>query len=210
MPDDQIMCLDAEQPGLVLEVGYSHAVKDLEKKAFRIIKAGKGQIRQVVTVKLHQDSQVDLTVWRPCITSDCPPRLTAEHVDQVIRNTNDEPVPGAQLEIPMAEMAPPKLLPDSLRNETIIITAEELCGIVKRAEDFHNNVAKDRYEDFPTDLEWTLSPASSISTGLSQEDDEQQDLCLRMNECKPAETFRSDKRSPSPIKMRAREANEQD
>lgn len=83
MPDDQIMCLDAEQPGLVLEVGSSQAVKDLERKAFRIIKAGKGQIRQVVTVKLHRDSQVDLTVWKPCITSDCPPRLTAERVDQV-------------------------------------------------------------------------------------------------------------------------------
>ncbi len=74
MPDDQIMCLDAEQPGLVLEVGYSQAAKYLEKKAFRITKAGKGQIRLVVTVKLHQDSQVDLTAWRPCITSDCPRR----------------------------------------------------------------------------------------------------------------------------------------
>jgi hypothetical protein len=78
MPDDQIMCLDAEQPGLVLEVGCSQEVKDLEKKAFRIIMAGKGQIRLVVTVQLHQDSQVDLTVWRPCITSELPAEINGQ------------------------------------------------------------------------------------------------------------------------------------
>lgn len=109
----------------------------------------------------------------------------------------------------MAEMAPPKLLPDPLRNETIIITAEELCGIVKRAEDFHNNVAKDRYEDFPTDLEWTLSPASSTSAGLSQEDEQQQES-MPEDEYKPARTFRSDKGYRSSLKMRAREVNKQD
>lgn len=109
----------------------------------------------------------------------------------------------------MAEMAPPKLLPDSLRNETIIITAEELCGIVKRAEDFHNNVAKDRYEDFPTDLEWTLSPASSISTGPGQEDEQHQES-MPEDEYKPARPFRSDKGYRSPIKIRARQVNKQD
>lgn len=82
-PDEQIMCHGAGQPGLVLEVGNSQSVKELNKKAIAIIKAGKGQIRQVVTVKLHQSSQVDLTDWKTYYTSDCPPKLTAKRVDQV-------------------------------------------------------------------------------------------------------------------------------
>ncbi|EXJ82334.1 hypothetical protein A1O3_06147 [Capronia epimyces CBS 606.96] len=169
-PDEQIWCRTAERPGLVLLVGSSHEVKELRRKAFRIIQAGKGQIRLVVTVKLLQDSRVDLTVWRPSLTSDDPPKLTAKHVNQGMRNTNGELVPGAQLEIPMAELAPPKSLPDSLRSETIIITAEELCGIVKHAEDLEKHredldkgkVAEELYEDFPTDIECASSPASSF------------------------------------------------
>lgn len=67
----------------------------------------------------------------------------------------------------MAGLAPPNLLPDSLRNETIVITAQELCEIVECAEDYHNPVIEACHEDGPADAECDLSASSSTSTGLA-------------------------------------------
>ncbi|KAK6385476.1 hypothetical protein LTS17_001044 [Exophiala oligosperma] len=206
MPDEQIMCLDAEQPALVVEVGNSQTAEDLERKARRLVMAGKGEIRQVVTVKFHRGSRVDLTVWRPRVIDGS---LTPERVDQVIRDTNAEPVPGAQLGIPMAEMAPPELLHDSLRNEIIIITSEEICKVIKRAEAYHNSVGKNRFGVLPKDAECPSSPANSVSSGPS-DDEEQQQESMPEDEYKPARRMRPGEPYRSPIKARARKVNKQD
>lgn len=227
MPDEQIMCLDAEQPALVVEVGNSQTAEDLERKARRLVMAGKGEIRQVVTVKFHRGSRVDLTVWRPRVIDGSltpervdqvrnrrtsvhsVPKETLTSVPQVIRDTNAEPVPGAQLGIPMAEMAPPELLHDSLRNEIIIITSEEICKVIKRAEAYHNSVGKNRFGVRPKDAECPSSPANSVSSGPS-DDEEQQQESMPEDEYKPARRMRPGEPYRSPIKARARKVNKQD
>lgn len=73
MPDNQIKYKSWKKPVLVLEVGDSQSMESLNDKATRYIQAGRGNIRYVVALKVHRDSQaVDLTLATPNFTSSGP------------------------------------------------------------------------------------------------------------------------------------------
>lgn len=73
MPDNQIKYKSWKKPVLVLEVGDSQSMESLNNKATGYIQAGRGNIRYVVALKVHRDSQaVDLTLATPKFTSSGP------------------------------------------------------------------------------------------------------------------------------------------
>ncbi|KAK5453622.1 hypothetical protein LTS15_006808 [Exophiala xenobiotica] len=174
MPDNQIRCKNMKKPVLVLEIGDSQSMDSLNNKAFRYIQAGRGNVRYVVALKLHRDSQaVDLTLATPKFTSSGQSTvLEAEITSQAIRNVKGEPGSGAGLSISVGQMAPSGLLPGFICRETIVVSVEELCEIIQSAEDSEKAIEEGSFEDVPADFIHASPSASSKSIELDEGDDD--------------------------------------
>ncbi|KIW23260.1 uncharacterized protein PV07_11471 [Cladophialophora immunda] len=171
IPDNQIICEDIKLPILVLEVGDSQSIKSLNKKAFRYIQAGSGNIRYVVTLKLHRDSQaVDLTLSIPMFTSNGPLTvLEVESTSQTIRNIKGEHGNGAGLVMSVDHMTLAELLPKSIRDRTIVISGE-LWGIIRSAEKMEEATNPGYFSDIPLSFVRSPSPASTSPIKSDQEE----------------------------------------
>ncbi|KAK5444198.1 hypothetical protein LTS15_010551 [Exophiala xenobiotica] len=172
-PDSSIYHVDARVPVLVLDVGVSQSAKSLEEKAKAWIRTGGGKIRYVFTLKLDGDSQaVYLTTWTPeFVHEGLSTVVKAKGTYQTIRDVTGETGRGAGLVISLDKITPGSCSPESLRHQTITISAEELCEIVKEAEDFEVQIPEATFEDIPTDLVRASSPARSIATDSDHEEE---------------------------------------
>jgi hypothetical protein len=84
---------------------------------------------------------------------------------QTIRDATGEPGGGvAGLAISVDKITPGSCLPDALRHRTIVISGEELCEIVKGAEDFEVGIPVGTLGYIPAEVVLASLPASSTST----------------------------------------------
>jgi hypothetical protein len=124
---------------------------------------------------------------------------------QTIRDVTGETGRGAGLAISLDKITPGSCSPESLRHQTITISAEELCEIVKEAEDFEVQIPEATFEDIPADLVRASSPARSMSTDSDHEeeyrDGDEESMAADNN---LPRIRRSSKSYRSPIRTRAR------
>ncbi|KIW76749.1 hypothetical protein Z517_09193 [Fonsecaea pedrosoi CBS 271.37] len=174
-PDAQFRHVEAKYPGVILEVAYSQKTKSLSELAHIYITEG-----TKLVVGLDQDyprsKKIMLRTWGRRIepaTESAPPRLFIDHHSQEIRSFDGKPVPNAQLRIPILDLAPKVLIPESLHDEFIVISCEELCRSLRRVD--HTRLLRDhdalRTDDLPSGLVYVPTPASSASDTLSDDDD---------------------------------------
>ncbi|KAK4935977.1 hypothetical protein LTR10_023064 [Elasticomyces elasticus] len=184
-PDSSIYHVDTRVPVLVLELGHTQSTKSLKEKAEAYIRTGRGKIRYVFTLKLDRDSQaVYLATWTP----------------QFVRE-GESTVLKAKAAY---QITPGSSLPKFLRQQTVMISVEELCKIVKGGEDFELSIPEADFEDIPTDFMIDSSPASSTSSESDQERESGDDKATADENDFLPRNNRSCTSHRSPIKTRAR------
>lgn len=196
-PDAQFGHLQAQHPGVVLEVAYSQKSKALPQLAHIYITEGIRGTKLVVA--LDQDyprsKKIVLKTWRRQIehsSGTAPPRLFIEHQSQVglhtppsvrcftkccvqeFRSSDGKPIPGSRLHIPIVDFAPKALVPESLYQESIVISSEEFCHYLDKMEQCREMRDAERgiVDDLPPGFVYPPSPASSASDALSDDDED--------------------------------------
>ncbi|OAL31105.1 hypothetical protein AYO20_08436 [Fonsecaea nubica] len=176
-PDAQFRHVEAKYPGVILEVAYSQKTKSLSELAHIYIAEGSQGTKLVVGLDQDypQSKKIMLRTWRRRIepaAGSAPPRLFIDHHSQEIRSFDGKPVPDAQLRIPILDLAPKVLIPESLHDEFIVISCEELCRSLRRVDQTQLLREYDALiDDLPPGLVYVPSPASSASDTLSDDDE---------------------------------------
>ncbi|OAG38289.1 hypothetical protein AYO21_07515 [Fonsecaea monophora] len=173
-PDAQFRHVEAKYPGVILEVAYSQKTKSLSELAHIYITEG-----TKLVVGLDQDyprsKKIMLRTWKRRIepaTESAPPRLFIDHHSQEMRSFDGKPVPNAQLRIPILDLAPKVLIPESLHDEFIVISCEELCRSLRWVDQYRLLREHDALiDDVPPGLVYVPTPASSALDTLSDNDD---------------------------------------
>ena len=132
----------------------------------------------------------------------------------MIRNAKGDPGDGAGLVLSVDHMTPAELLPKSMHGRTIIISVEELCDIIRTAEENEEATDQDSgyFSDIPLSFVRSPSPASTSSSesdheeqaqlSISGEQSKTRALVADDTEFKPGRRFSSTSYR-SPIKTRS-------
>ncbi|KIV78014.1 hypothetical protein PV11_09782 [Exophiala sideris] len=205
-PDSSIYHESTRVPVLALELGHTQSTKSLKEKAEAYLRTGRGRIRYVFTLKLDGDSQaVYLATWTPEFVREGQLTvLKAKAAYQTIRDETGKAGSDAGLTVSMDRITPGSSLPESLREQIVMISVEELCEIVKGGEDFELRITEADFEDIPTDFVVASSPASSTSSESDHEGENGDDKATADENDFLPRTNRSYTPLRSPIKTRAR------
>lgn len=93
---------------------------------------------------------------------------------QEFRSHDGKPVPGSRLQIPIVDLAPKALVPESMHDMSIVISSEEFCHYLNEMERSAEMTAAKRgmVNDLPCSIVYPPSPASSASGTLRDDDEE--------------------------------------
>ncbi|KIX96538.1 uncharacterized protein Z520_07804 [Fonsecaea multimorphosa CBS 102226] len=116
--------------GVCLELVNSHKRARLADLADFYLHKSVRETQVLIAVDFDEDQskRVVLSTWRRDGDG------LKMHV-QDIRDEDGTLVPGNPLRIPMLDIAPPAIVPLSMRNKAIVFSVQELCQIMKDAED---------------------------------------------------------------------------
>ncbi|TKA60111.1 hypothetical protein B0A49_13401 [Cryomyces minteri] len=143
-PDASFRHVDAEYPGVVIEVSYSQKRKDLPYLADDYLLGSDGSIRMMIGLDVEYlgSQKATLSVWRPQYTSKGEQEeLRVVQTEQVIRNEDGTPSSGPGLSLRLHDFANEELTED-LRHEAqkISISSEKLCAYLANAERFNSRL----------------------------------------------------------------------
>lgn len=86
-------------------------------------------------------------------------------------------------------MAPTELLPKSICGRTIVISVEELCDIIRRAEESEEATDQGYFSDIPPSFVRSPSPASTSSIESDHESAQDKSAIADDTEFKPGRRF---------------------
>ncbi|KAL1591525.1 hypothetical protein SLS60_011917 [Paraconiothyrium brasiliense] len=151
-PDASFWHMDAEYPGVVIEVAYSQKKRRLYRLAEKYLLDSDANIRVVVGLDIEYGEKgtrkAALSIWRPTVVQ-APNgqelQVDPTGADKIFRDDQGNPVQGTELQLRLSDFASKSLVQEELGNldKTLVITAKQLCICLSAAE------AKSRREGAP-------------------------------------------------------------